>query len=408
MKMKKKLLIVKEISLALAMILLFYGVACAGQQLDLVQKGIKHYNEHQYDDAISAFTEAIAQKGTMLSTAYSLRGLAYSEKGLYALALEDMTKAINLQSNKDDAAANLPSSYASRGVVYYKMGNLKLAAADFRMAAKLEPENISYAEWLDKIDEAQFLRMMDEAEFQRMSEAEAEFQREAQRYREMAVKPALPEDVQRCRIMAEDAFKNKDFEKALEYYRKGLTIEPLWPLGQFNAAYLAGELHWYNWAALYMKRYLELVPDAKNAKAAREEMYLWEGKGKELGTHPIKPPAAITQKSAATEKLKFGVAINKTNLAAANILGMKEPKGVIVLSVVQDSVAFSAGLKQDDAILKYGDKIISDKKDLQAAVAETMPGSTIPVTIWRKGRGEMVISAQFQSQKAPSRNDSKK
>jgi tetratricopeptide (TPR) repeat protein len=119
------------------------------------------------------------------------------------------------------------------------------------------------------------------AEEAKQKEEEAAFAIKAKRYREMRVKPALPEDVQRYRLMAEDAFKNKDFEKALEYYRKGLAIEPLWPQGQYNAAMLAGELRRYDWAALYMKHYLELVPDAANAKAAREKMYLWEGKDKE-------------------------------------------------------------------------------------------------------------------------------
>jgi tetratricopeptide (TPR) repeat protein len=113
------------------------------------------------------------------------------------------------------------------------------------------------------------------------SAANAAFANEAKRYREMPVKPALPEEVQRCRVVAEDAFKNKDFEKAVMYYEKGLAIEPLWPQGQYNAAMLAGELQSYNWAALHMKRYLELVPDAANAKAAREKMYLWEEKAKE-------------------------------------------------------------------------------------------------------------------------------
>jgi hypothetical protein len=32
-----------------------------------------------------------------------------------------------------------------------------------------------------------------------------------------------------------------------------------------------------------MKRYLELVPDAKNADFARNKMYLWEVKAKENG-----------------------------------------------------------------------------------------------------------------------------
>ncbi len=112
----------------------------------------------------------------------------------------------------------------------------------------------------------------------------ADFQKKAKLWRALTVKPALPEDVQRCRIMAEDAFKNKDFEKAVMYYEKGLAIEPLWPQGHFNAAMLDGELNRYATAALHMKRYLELVPNAKNATTAREKMYLWEGKAKEAST----------------------------------------------------------------------------------------------------------------------------
>lgn len=110
---------------------------------------------------------------------------------------------------------------------------------------------------------------------------EASFADKAKKYHEMPVKPALPESVQRCRIMAEDAFQNKEFEKAVDYYEQGLEIEPLWPEGQFNAALLYGELKDYENAALNMRRYLELVPDAKDAKEAREKIYLWEGKAKE-------------------------------------------------------------------------------------------------------------------------------
>lgn len=115
-------------------------------------------------------------------------------------------------------------------------------------------------------------------------EAEADFADKAKAYREMPVKPALPEDVQKCRIMAEDAIHNKEFEKAVDYYVQGLEIEPLWPEGQFNAALLYGELKDYENAALHMKRYLELVPNARDAREAREKMYLWEGKAREAVT----------------------------------------------------------------------------------------------------------------------------
>ena len=49
---------------------------------------------------------------------------------------------------------------------------------------------------------------------------------------------------------------------------KGLEIEPLWPQGQYMAAIIEGELHQYVRAAVHMKNYLALVPDAKNAKSS--------------------------------------------------------------------------------------------------------------------------------------------
>jgi tetratricopeptide (TPR) repeat protein len=114
--------------------------------------------------------------------------------------------------------------------------------------------------------------------------AEVEFADKAKKYREMPVKPPLPEGAQRSRIMAEDAINNKEFEKAAEYYEQGLEIEPLWPEGQFNAALLYGELKDYENASLHMKHYLELVPNARDAREAREKMYLWEGKAREERT----------------------------------------------------------------------------------------------------------------------------
>jgi tetratricopeptide (TPR) repeat protein len=111
--------------------------------------------------------------------------------------------------------------------------------------------------------------------------AEAAFADKAKKYREMPVKPALPEDVQKCRIMAEDAIHNKEFEKAAEYYEQGLEIEPLWPQGQYNAALLYGEMKDYGNAVLHMKRYLELVPDAPDAQAARDQIVIWQSKIKQ-------------------------------------------------------------------------------------------------------------------------------
>jgi hypothetical protein len=106
-------------------------------------------------------------------------------------------------------------------------------------------------------------------------------------------------------------------------------------------------------------------------------------------------PAAILKKDGTNERLKFGVTMGKTNETAAKLLGMKEPKGMVVISVVDQSVAFKAGILQGDAILKFGDTPINDLQDVIVAIAATPPGNTVLVTIWRAGKGELLMKAQF-------------
>jgi tetratricopeptide (TPR) repeat protein len=106
----------------------------------------------------------------------------------------------------------------------------------------------------------------------------ADFQEKAKTWRALPTKPPLPEEVRRFKVLAEDAFQKKEFEKAAGYYEQGLAIEPLCPDGQLNAALFYGELEMNAQAVLHMRRYLELCPDAKDAKKCRNQMYIWQEK----------------------------------------------------------------------------------------------------------------------------------
>ncbi len=106
-------------------------------------------------------------------------------------------------------------------------------------------------------------------------------------------------------------------------------------------------------------------------------------------------PAAQKNKDIGKPKVDLGIVTAKTSPAAANRLGMKEPKGARIVYVGPDSVAFDSGLQQEDVILKYGEKIIEDVPDINAAIEETAPHKIVPITIWRAGTGEMVIPVQF-------------
>jgi tetratricopeptide (TPR) repeat protein len=93
-------------------------------------------------------------------------------------------------------------------------------------------------------------------------------------------RPQPPDGWESHRVLAEQSIREKKFIDALVHYEAGLQAFPTWPEGWFNAALLYAELGEYVYAADRMRRYLELVPDAPDAKAAREKIIIWDEKAK--------------------------------------------------------------------------------------------------------------------------------
>ena len=91
-------------------------------------------------------------------------------------------------------------------------------------------------------------------------------------------KPALSEDVRMYRLQAEDAVAGKRFQQAVELYGKALSVAPWWPEGHFNQALILGESGCVEPAVAAMERYLALVPDAPDARAARDQIHVWKGR----------------------------------------------------------------------------------------------------------------------------------
>ncbi|MGQ0544312.1 MAG: tetratricopeptide repeat protein [Betaproteobacteria bacterium] len=106
----------------------------------------------------------------------------------------------------------------------------------------------------------------------------ARFADAAKRFREASPKPPLPEEARRFRVRAESAVSEKRFEDAADGYEEALRAAPWWPEGRFNRALVLAELGRYTEAAREMKKYLALVPDAPNARAAQDKIYEWEDK----------------------------------------------------------------------------------------------------------------------------------
>ena len=103
----------------------------------------------------------------------------------------------------------------------------------------------------------------------------AEFAAVLADFRSGKVDPNINEAVRQHKVAAESAVKGKRLWDAAGEFTQCLSIAPWWPQGNFNMALVYGELRAYPLAMRYMQRYLELAPDAANARAAQDKIYEW-------------------------------------------------------------------------------------------------------------------------------------
>jgi len=81
----------------------------------------------------------------------------------------------------------------------------------------------------------------------------------------------------------------------------------------------------------------------------------------------------------------LGVMIQNVTPALAEEFNLKHSGGALVADVVGDGPAAKAGLKPGDVIVVFNGKKVADSRRLQLNVADTKPGSRVPVEILRNG-----------------------
>ena len=109
----------------------------------------------------------------------------------------------------------------------------------------------------------------------------AAFSVAAKAWRENPAKPPLSPEVERLRQLAEKALDEQNIDAAVSNYEKGLELQPMWPEGWYSLGLLYAQQGNYAGASKCMRRYLELAPDAPDAKEAREQLAAWEMKRSE-------------------------------------------------------------------------------------------------------------------------------
>ena len=80
---------------------------------------------------------------------------------------------------------------------------------------------------------------------------------------------------------------------------------------------------------------------------------------------------------------RIGVSIQSVNQSLAASFGLPRPEGALVSSVEERGPAARAGLKPGDVILAWNGTPVTESSSLPVLVADTPPGNTATVRIWR-------------------------
>jgi serine protease Do len=81
----------------------------------------------------------------------------------------------------------------------------------------------------------------------------------------------------------------------------------------------------------------------------------------------------------------LGVMIQDVTPALAQQFKVKEARGALIGEVVPQGPAEKAGFKAGDVVTAFNGKAIAESRQLQLEVAQTKPGTTVPVEILRHG-----------------------
>jgi tetratricopeptide (TPR) repeat protein len=98
----------------------------------------------------------------------------------------------------------------------------------------------------------------------------------------MKVKPEISEQIRKFVVQANSATQDKKYDDAIGLWTTSLNMAPYFPLAYYNRALLHELKGNIRYSISDMEKYLKLVPDAADARSARDRIYAWEGKLKDV------------------------------------------------------------------------------------------------------------------------------
>lgn len=100
----------------------------------------------------------------------------------------------------------------------------------------------------------------------------------------------------------------------------------------------------------------------------------------------------------------LGIGVEDVDADRARSLKMKEERGAYVTSVMPNTPASKAGLKEGDVILEYNGQRVEDQQQLIHMVRETAPGKQVRISLWRAG-APLTVTATVAAHKVVESGD---
>ena len=207
----------------------------------------------------------------------------------------------------------------------------------------------------------------------------------AQAYRALQVKPALPDEARLEKHKAEDALRANDPNAAGQAYLAALKSANWWPEGYRGLALALAETKNPGMAIVWMRRYLESVPDAQDATQMQAKIEEWS---RLSPSQPVAPSRLPVPPGA-----HLGIAISDTPSIVAMALGQPDLEGALVTFVYAGSAAESAGLVKGDVVVSYNGTPVASAHDLMTAAATALAGTTATLEVVR-GQSKIQIKVR--------------
>jgi len=101
------------------------------------------------------------------------------------------------------------------------------------------------------------------------------------------------------------------------------------------------------------------------------------------------------------ERGRIGIGVQELDQPLAQAFGLESPDGALVNYVEPGGPAHAAGIAAGDVILRVNGSVITNAGELPLAIAETRPGSRLPIELWRQGARRTVVPTVARASSPP-------